>query len=347
MSRFSFRFAMPAVIVSAAAEAVSAAPRVAIVRDPEPTAEREAFENQLRSELAAAGFEVVTVRESADSPEALETIASREGSVAAIRLDRPAGSVSARLWVTERVTGKTLLRTVRPEAVSPEAPGIIALRAVELLRASLLELNEAHPPRGSVPAPASVRSWVAPAAPAPAARRPAGKEPASWSIYIGPTLLGSPGGIPASFAPSVAFGWRPAPHWSSELRWGGPFVATPSTSSGSATIDQQFLTWRVRFDFLDPKALVGPFAVAGLGGHHMSVYGSASEPYRGRSASGYGLLAMAGGGARVAVTAALFLTAECAVAIAARRSVIRFADTDPITTGRPWVLTSLGVEYEW
>lgn len=324
--------------------AFAAPPRVAIVRDPNPSAEREAFENQLRSELASAGFDVVSVTGEADSAESLEAIAARESSVAAIRLDRPAGSVSARLWVTERVTGKTLLRTVRPEAVSPDAPGIIALRAVELLRASLLELNEAHPPRGSVPATPAVKAWVSPKkaelSPVAAAPLPA------WAITAGPGLLASPGGIPASLAPFLGFVWRPSRQWSSELRWDGPFVSTADTAVGSASIDQQFLTWRTRFEPFDLQA-VSPYLVAGIGGQHMSVHGSAKSPFRGRTSSAYSLLGLLGIGVGIPIASRVRATVECSGSVAASQPVVRFSDADPISTGRPWVLVSAGVEYAW
>lgn len=324
--------------------ALAAPPRVAIVRDPTPSAEREAFENQLKSELAAAGFEVVSVSGHANSAEELEAIAARESSVAAIRLDKPAGNVSARLWVTERVTGKTLLRTVRPEAVSPDAPGIIALRAVELLRASLLELNESHPPRGSVPATPAVRAWVRAATPAqPAA--PVAPQPA-WAIAAGPGLLVSPGGVPASLGPFLGFVWRPTRQWSAELRWDGPFVSTADSSVGSANIDQQFLTWRTRFEPFSFKA-ANPYFVAGLGGQHMSVHGSAKAPFRGRTSSAYSVLGLVGIGVGIPIVSQVRATLECAVAAAVSQPVVRFSDSDPIPTGRPWILTSAGVEYAW
>lgn len=327
------------------AGAIEAAPRVALVREAAPSAEREAFENQLRSELTAAGFEVVSVVGEANSAEELEAIAARESSVAAIRLDKPAGNVSARLWVTERVTGKTLLRTVRPEAVSPDAPGIIALRAVELLRASLLELNESHPPRGSVPATPAVRAWVAPARTAQPSLPPPAAEPA-WAITAGPTLIVSPGGVPASLAPFLGFVWRPSKQWSSELRWDGPFVSTAETAVGSANIDQQFLTWRTRFEPFSFKP-VHPYVLAGIGGQHISVHGSAKTPFRGRSSSAYSLLGLLGLGVGIPIVSQVRATVECSVGFAAARPVVHFSDSEPVSTGRPWVLMSAGVEYAW
>ena len=70
---------------------------------------------------------------------------------------------SAELWVIDRVTGKTVVRRVNAAAGDPaRAAEILAVRAVELLRASFLELAitpdaEAAPRPATAPA---VERWA-------------------------------------------------------------------------------------------------------------------------------------------------------------------------------------------
>ena len=61
---------------------------------------------RLRAELVAAGFDVAT-RES-DGRDARDDVEKDEG-VATVRLARDPSTHAAELWVSERLTGKTLV----------------------------------------------------------------------------------------------------------------------------------------------------------------------------------------------------------------------------------------------
>ena len=320
-----------------------AAPRVAIVVNPD-SGQPTGYETHLRSELEAAGFEVVLVPATAGAPDQLEAIAVQSDSVAAISLAQPQGAVSASVWVTERITGKTLLRAVRPEKQSAEAPSIIALRAVELLRASLLELNEPHAPRGEVLAPPSLRAWVAPTAQTPV---PPASRPPAWGIAVGPGLLASPGGLPVAIAPSLGLLWRPTPALTGEFRWEGPFLATVDSPIGSASVSQEFLTFRARYEPLSSETRFSPWGALGLGGHHLAVHGSAESPYVGGKESGYGLVALVGLGLRIRLRRDIYLSPEGNAVVAAARPVVRFADRSRASTGRPWMSATVSLEYAW
>jgi hypothetical protein len=311
----------------------------------DPVAAASGFEVQLRSELQAAGFEVVMLQDPASSAPELEALAEKHQSIAAILFDRPAGSVAASVWVTDRMTGKTLLRAVRPEKVSAEAPSIIALRAVELLRASLLELNEAHPPRGTVPAPPSVRAWIKPSAEAPSP--PPASRPQPWGLSVGPTVLGSPGGMPAGLAPAVSFLWRPAATMTGELRWEGPFLGTVESELGTATVSQKLLTFRARWEPWAGRWMVSPWGALGLGGHHLGSRGNADSPYVGRTDGAYTLVALAGLGARIHIARGFSVVPELDVIAAANRPVLHLSDRTAVYAGRPWVSGTICLELAW
>jgi hypothetical protein len=151
---------------------------------------------------------------------ALLDLARSRGALAAVRILRTSRGLE--VWVAERATGKTLMR-VAP--LSPEdGESMVALRAVELLRASLLELDLGEEPRGDIPEASAdaLRAAVAPApaprataAPPPLPARVATSEPqpappvdrtrattqdrpsaVRGSLEVGPAVVGSPGGLP-------------------------------------------------------------------------------------------------------------------------------------------------------
>lgn len=93
---------------------------------------------------------------------ALSALARDRGAIAAIAVVGAAGRYD--IWVVDRVTGKALLREVVLEGDDPDG-GELALRAVELLRASLLELEAPHPSRGAVPAPPEIERLLSPSEP--------------------------------------------------------------------------------------------------------------------------------------------------------------------------------------
>ena len=142
------------------------AQRVILVCPPETDALlNEAF-NRLRGELTMHGFEVeVQTAEEAVSPENLAQRAETSHAVASVSFVRNEGSTTADIKISDRVTGKTSIRTIATPA-GTEMASLLALRAVELLRASLREFgSKAEAPRdivGASPqrADPSVAQWA-------------------------------------------------------------------------------------------------------------------------------------------------------------------------------------------
>lgn len=160
---------------------------------------------RLRAELAAIGFDVVAeVQAEAVGREPLEDAAQRASAVAAIRLVRSRAGVE--LWIVDRVTGKFVLREVVSADLAAGGDRTLVLRAVELLRASFLEVDAPHPPRGQAPASKAFRELVdlperAAPPPAPTASVPTA-EPAPASapqlrpaLGLGPAVFVTPGGL--------------------------------------------------------------------------------------------------------------------------------------------------------
>lgn len=131
--------------------AAARAQRVVLVSPPEADAVlTEAF-NRLRGELTMHGFEVeIQTAEGAISPENLAQRAESSEAVASVSFVRNEAYATADIKISDRVTGKTSIRTIATPA-GTDSPSLLALRAVELLRASLREFGpKPEPPKDIV-----------------------------------------------------------------------------------------------------------------------------------------------------------------------------------------------------
>jgi hypothetical protein len=126
-----------AVSVAAAADE---RPRIALMLVPE----RPPLAARIATELGTMGFEAVIVPHAGGSVDELGLLTRRANAIAGamMRVDEQ----RIRLWIVDRTTDKILTREL--PAAARHAEAMLALRAVELLRASLLELALPRAPRG-------------------------------------------------------------------------------------------------------------------------------------------------------------------------------------------------------
>jgi hypothetical protein len=134
------------------ADARSGASLVAIVT-PDPTA---GVTHRIEEQLDALGFDVIVLNAPAagsDGPIGLQQVARNVGAIAAIHVVPLTQAVD--VWVADPVTGKEVSRSLTPQVGNAPSDAALALGAVELLRASLLELHPPEPPLAPLgPAPA-------------------------------------------------------------------------------------------------------------------------------------------------------------------------------------------------
>ena len=110
---------------------------------------------RVRAELETLGYraEIVLTAELGPGRHGLEAEAGRLGAIALVSV--PTRGRSVEIWIADRATGKTALSAT---VVAPPGTGsrddILALRAVELLRTSLLDPGGGDQARGSVSPPA-------------------------------------------------------------------------------------------------------------------------------------------------------------------------------------------------
>ena len=176
----------------------------------------------LRAELANLGLNVLVVDrgEHELTPNELKEAARSNHAFAAFRVLVEEGKVE--VWLAERVTGKVLLREVlRTQARQTDASeSAVVARAVELLRASLLELDVDDRPMGDIPKPAELPKALEPPERPPL--QPVSK--AGVALNTSFVLLDASLRTGPSPGLGVALRWQIAAHFSLVGR-----VATPLT----------------------------------------------------------------------------------------------------------------------
>jgi hypothetical protein len=118
------------------------APKVILLRPAAvPAAVSEALV-RLQAELTVEGFDaqVIEFELGADVRAALEKVAPTMAATAVVAVVAGADPASAELWVVDRMTGKTVVRRVHADPKAARIAEVLSVRAVELLRASFLEL---------------------------------------------------------------------------------------------------------------------------------------------------------------------------------------------------------------
>lgn len=187
--------ALAVAVLLAAAPAVARAagpPRATVViASLKACCEGEAWtdaEEAARAELVGLGLQVVMVDSLAigDRERRIElrTLIAERHATAALRIVRPIDERSVggvELWIEDRATGRTVVRhLVVGEHLGTDGARIAALKAVEVLRATVPDLEPAAAPKAAAPAP-----------------RPEPPAPAPVAVRAGGGPLGGPGGAGA------------------------------------------------------------------------------------------------------------------------------------------------------
>jgi hypothetical protein len=301
--------------------------RIAVVdlAEPEVTA-------RLVAELRFLGFspEVVAPPPTAE-PEALIALARTSGAAAAISVDMDGSRV--RVWIVDRMTGKLVARELAlvPDHAGDE-PREIAVRSVELLRASLLEVEQGPPPReAEVPVTPAARRTL---------RRPRPRFGAAAAVAVG----GAPGGLPVAVHARAHVRYMPHPHAGVMLAGTAPLHAVEvSAPEGSARIRTGWLGLGPRVALRPPDATVVPDLSATVGAAFVSMDGNAGPGHVGTRAFVIDAIFEGAAGLEVALSPRIRLRLEAAAGTCARTVRVRFAGRPVASWCRPHVLGSLGI----
>jgi hypothetical protein len=308
---------------------------------------------RLRAELEALGFQVVEVPAPAEPParEALEATARAAGAVAAVRLAPASTGRGVEVWIVDRVTGKTVLR----EVVASASAADLAVRVVELLRASLLEMDAPHPSRGEVPPPVELRTFTQPAvAPLPVSPPPApapapARAPATWpwlGAMVGGAVVGSPGGVPIGGLVDARLRWM---HFKRFGLSAGALIPTTAgtikTSIGAADLHQGLAGGGVRVELGSAAGTWRPSLEAGLSAAWLATQGTAASS--GLTVLGKTVVSAAPyarAGLASALAPWIAVRADVLAAAALRRMSVNFTSTEVARWGQPILGGSLGIE---
>jgi hypothetical protein len=300
------------------------------------------------------GFRVLSAEASEITRAELERRAREAG--AAVALSTRETERGVELWLVDRVTGKTLFREVLErdlESADPDA--VVALRVVELLRASLLELELEHPPRGDVPAAPELRQTAVrhERAPPETASDPTEGAPEN-SSEEGALIAGLGAAVSSHVGATRATpGLSPVALWQPTRRvavgfWGLlPFgTAEVSTDDGAVEVRTWSFGSGFRFEPFSPRARFRPSVGAGAAVTWMNVEGVRAQSDLMLSS---GELVAAGPSAELGcglrIAGGLALRADGRAVVAFPRPVIEFVGQEVASLGRPLVSLSLGLEY--
>jgi len=323
--------ALPALLLFAYAHpslAADEAPRVALIADPAETT----ILPRLRAELDGLGLDVRTVpkNENEQLPRDLITAARTVAAVAAFRI--VVEDNRADVWIADRVTGKVVLRELLPRGAQIDGR-VVALRAVELLRTSLMELDERRAPQGELPPPATLTetSGLLP-------------DLERFSLSADSAFLWSPGGCGLGIGVAGAVAWRPT--WIGARLSGGSVLA-PATITRDAGTGEVTTRWLALDAILQPRRTRIPFrprAGLGMAALATNLRGVPVLPRPGYQQTVYTLSPIASFDVGWAVHARVRLAAGVAYLHPLRGVDILIEDASVGTYGRDIFLASLGVD---
>lgn len=247
--------------------------------------------NRLKGELSLHGFTVVLLNvPNASGPRQLEALADENQAVASVEFSSTGGQGEelgpVDIWLSDRVTGTTSKRTIQP-GTGRDAPSILAVRALELLRSSLRS-SEAAPPQkdrvGAHPkrAKLSVKKL----------ERPERRYQEFFLSAGGAMAWGLPDGSP-TLGPALGFGYQKG-RTELGLFLLGPSIGKPTNAPGGnfrATFFSAQLAPTI-YPVLTDSIAFSLFP--SLGVTLLSIDGEALTPYAGRTDSRW-LFSLGGG----------------------------------------------------
>lgn len=305
----------------------SSSTRIAVVgrADAEVTA-------RLVAELRFLGFAPeVIAPPSSPEPQALVELARAEGVAAAIAVDMEGGRVQ--VWIVDRMTGKLVARElVLSTDPARDEPREIAVRSVELLRASLVEVEHAPPPP------------EAEVGVSPAARRTLRRPRPRVIVGAGAAVGGAPGGLGVIAHARGQLRVMPHPYVGVVLVGNAPLHAAVVTApEGVARIRTGWLGVGPRVGLRAPDATVVPDLFATVGPAFVGMEGSAAPGHVGARALVVDAIFEGGTGLEVAVSPRIRLRVEAAAGVCARTVRVRFSGRPVANWCRPHALGSVGI----
>src|SRR5262245_19221933 len=299
---------------------------------------------RLKGELTSAGFATEIVDSTAagsapgDSRAGLEQLAARRGADAVVAIVGDLSPDSVEVWVIDKVTGKSVVRRVPFEPAATRASETLALRAIELLRSSFLEIDLAAGGRRSAPG----------TAPPPAvlhfgeAERPA-QLPERFGVEVGGAAVMSLDGVGPAVLPLVRFDWAVRPRFILHATAAGLGTrATVESQAGSAQVAQAYGLVGGSIA-LRAGQRVRTFVALSAGALRTSGEGRADLPNQSSVADSWSFLTDVGLGTLLRLPDRFYLSLAAHAQLAEPYVGVRFLGRVVATSGRPNLLLTLTI----
>lgn len=317
---------------------------VAIVKGPGSSPITVEAQVRLQGELASVGFDTASLAAAAaadadaDAPFVRDVMRTKTNLDAAVSVSGEPAPGRVTVWAVDRVRGRSLTRTAALEAGIERSAATLAIRALELLRSCLLELDLGFPG-----APASPPPPVAAVNPPPPAAEPVGPVRRVLGAELGGMVVAGLGGAGPAMIPLLRLDWALAPAWMVALEGAG-LGTRPSVQSeaGSAAVGRQSLLV-VAIRRFHEHGRLRPLVGLAAGALRTTVDGMAIAPNEGRSARRWSLLMEASGGAELALGERFFLVGVARVQLAQPYVAVRLVDEEAATLGPPEALLAVSL----
>jgi hypothetical protein len=310
---------------------------VSILLPPSPSAEVMEALNLLRGELLSVGLAVAMEHRSADhdllGPDSrrwLEGLAAGGASAVVDAVGVEAG-LAVDVWIVKTLPLRFEVTRVAVDPDTPKASEVLALRAVEALRAGLILIDRS----------ARKQQQEAIAKPAPVdGGLPEHRE--RWGLEAGASALASLDGVGLAILPTVRVSWAASSILIQASLAGAGTRPTVAAAGGRARVAQQYGTLAASYRFRSRERL-WPFVTFAAGGMHTSVEGQADAVSDGRTVEQWSFLLDGSLGAGLRVYRRYYVTLAAHVQWAEPYVVIHMLDAVGATAGRPNLALTLTV----
>jgi hypothetical protein len=297
---------------------------------------------RIGDELSADRYHVVLAdRDATGGPGAVIESAARaaEAGTALVLFGDP-DSGQAELCIVRRTGRRTAVRraTVIVDDDPERMPEALARRALELLRATALELSIGIEAAPQPETPQRSEADVRPSASAPTV------PPAIVTVDLGVATWASIEGPPPAVAPVGRVALRLS-DWAWARITAAGLGTRPSleTAHGSASLAQTVALAEAVAVFRGDRWL-RPFVSIGAGALNVAVSGMGEGPYEGRAPQRWSAAFDGGIGVALVGRSRAALVTELHALVAAPHPVVRFADTRAATIGYPSLILTLALQ---
>jgi hypothetical protein len=270
-----------------------------------------------------------------DSLAWLERLTSERGASAVVDVVGGDALIAVDVWIVKKPPGRFEVTRVAVEPDTKNPSERIALRAIEALRGSLLQIDWAARERRDD----SIASAATPALPKPETR--SATESARFGLEVGGAVLTSVDNVGPAVLPILRVGWAVQPWLVVHVEAAGlGNHATVATAVGSAQVLQQFGVIGASCR-LHSSQRMWPFFALAAGVLHTSVEGEAGGATEAHVVDTWSLLLDGGLGVGVRIHGRYYATLGAHVQLARPYVAIHFVDSVVATTGRPNMLVTL------